>query len=246
MVSRLAFPLSSMALDRMVDLGRPVSLWWRDDDARAPTPELERLLASAKDNGVPLALAVIPEGAGPALVDRLRDESRMSILLHGHTHDNHAPAGEKRAEFGDHRPAEAMTREITSGRAKLESLFGAQFKPVFVPPWNRIGKTGRALLPGLGFQILSVYGPAKPQAPGLPAELNTHLDIMDWRAMRGLAVDEADRRLAALIDARDHDASEPIGLLTHHLQHDEIAWVLIGRLLAFLTEHPATRWIGPL
>ena len=52
---------------------------------------------------------------------------------------NHAPAGEKRAEFGDHRPAAAMLEEIRRGRDRLVALADGRFLPVFVPPWNRIG-----------------------------------------------------------------------------------------------------------
>ncbi|MBP0617384.1 polysaccharide deacetylase family protein [Jiella mangrovi] len=237
-------PLSSAALDRLSDAGRRVAFWWRDDDARRPTPELERLLALAKDHDVPLALAVIPEGAEPALAERLSREPHVSVLLHGFSHANHAPEGEKRAEFGDHRPAEAMAGEITAGKSKLEGLFGNSFHPVFVPPWNRIGPSARTLLPHLGLPIVSTYGPAKARGEGMPAEHNTHLDIMDWRAMRGLAIDEADRLLAAQID--ENRAGETIGILTHHLQHDEAAWALANRLLGLLAAHPAAGWKAAL
>ena len=238
-------PLSAAALDRLGAEGRRVTAWWRDDDARTATPELERLLTLAKTYDLPLALAVVPAGAAPALAERLAGEARARVLLHGHAHANHAPPGEKRAEFGDHRPAEVMRREIAAGKAKLESLFGDRFRPVFVPPWNRIGGTACALLAGLGLPTLSVYGAAKPAGEGGPAELNTHLDVMDWRAMRGLTLDAADGRLAGVIDARAGAAAEPIGLLTHHLQHDESAWALTDRLLALFAAHPAVSWVGP-
>ncbi|NDW04611.1 polysaccharide deacetylase family protein [Jiella sp. 40Bstr34] len=239
--------MSAAALDRLAGDGRRVTAWWRDDDARTATPELERLLALAKTHALPLALAVIPVGAEPALAERLAGEAGVTVLLHGHAHANHAPPGEKRAEFGDHRSAEAMRTEIAVGKARLETLFGERFRPVFVPPWNRIGETVRALLAGLGLPTVSVYGSAKPAVEGGPAELNTHLDVMDWRAMRGLTFDAVDERLAELIDTRAGAAAgaEPIGLLTHHLQHDESAWALTDRLLALLAAHPAVAWDGP-
>ncbi|ORE92301.1 polysaccharide deacetylase family protein [Aurantimonas sp. 22II-16-19i] len=243
------FPLACKALDRLAGAGRKVTFWWRDDDARRVTPELERLLDLAGRHALPLAVAVIPEGAEPALAGRISTGRGVSVLLHGHAHANHAPTGEKRAEFGDHRPAEDMAGEITAGRAKLETLFGGQFRPVFVPPWNRIGPIARALLPGLGFEVVSVYGSPKPAAPGGPAEINTHLDVMDWRAMQGLTCEAADARLAQLLASRADSArgdaaggGEPIGLLTHHLQHDEAAWSLTDRLLALLANHPAAAW----
>ena len=206
-MSAARFPRASTLLDRLAMEGRAVRLWWRDDDAQRVTPELERLLDLAGTHEVPLALAVIPEGAEAALAERIAAASGVCVLLHGHSHANHAPAGVKRAEFGDHRPQAAMAGEIAAGKTRLEALFGGGFMPVFVPPWNRIGAEARSLLPGLGLTILSVYGPAGPTAPGRPAELNTHLDIMDWRAMRGLSFEEADQRLAALLAARSMPAS---------------------------------------
>ncbi len=48
-------------------------LWWRDDDAKAVTPDLERLLALSDSYAVPIHLSVIPEGLQPELAPRLRD-----------------------------------------------------------------------------------------------------------------------------------------------------------------------------
>ena len=244
------FPLARVALDRLAQAGRTVAFWWRDDDARRVTPELERLLDLADRHGLPLALAVIPEGTEPVLARRIAERGGVSVLLHGHAHADHAPLAENRAEFGDHRPPEAMAGEIAAGWAKLETLFGQQFRPVFVPPWNRIGPVARALLPGLGLEALSVYGSPKLAAHGGSAEINTHLDVMDWRAMQGLTCEVADARLAELLASRADSArrdaaaggEEPIGLLTHHLQHDEAAWSLTDRLLAVLANHPAAAW----
>ena len=49
--------------DRWADQGLTATLWWRDDDAIAPTPALDRLLDAA--GPVPLTLAVIPALAEP-------------------------------------------------------------------------------------------------------------------------------------------------------------------------------------
>jgi len=48
-------------LDIWQSAGRSASFWWRDDDAIAATPELDRLLALAQD--APIGLAVIPAQA---------------------------------------------------------------------------------------------------------------------------------------------------------------------------------------
>lgn len=236
------FPLTLAALDQLAAEDRAVALWWRDDDARRPSVALDRLFLLRERQDLPLALAVIPDDAEPGLAARLDHDGRIVPLLHGWSHANHAPADEKRAEFGDHRPLAAMETEIATGKARLEELFGDRFLPVFVPPWNRIGEEARGLLPKLGLPIVSTYGAARQPAVGGPVELNTHLDIMDWRAMSGLAMDEADQRLASLIEARHGGTIEPIGILSHHLQHDEAAWTLLERLLTAIAEHPAVLW----
>ena len=56
---------------RWQEAGRTADLWWRDDDAADAGPELDRLLAIQRDTGAPLALAVVPARATPALADRL-------------------------------------------------------------------------------------------------------------------------------------------------------------------------------
>ena len=50
-------------LARWRDTERAADFWWRDDDATALTPALERLLALSRRSDVPLALAVIPLAA---------------------------------------------------------------------------------------------------------------------------------------------------------------------------------------
>ena len=59
--------LLAAELSRWTREGRRPQLWWRDDDARSPTPALARLIACAAPDGIPLALAVIPAGLDPAL-----------------------------------------------------------------------------------------------------------------------------------------------------------------------------------
>ena len=56
---------------------------WRDDDARAPTLALDRLLALQAEAGVPLALAVIPDRVDPALEARLQGRPISILLLLG-------------------------------------------------------------------------------------------------------------------------------------------------------------------
>ena len=80
-------------LDRWGETGHVASLWWRDDDAVAPTPELTALLQVA--GAAPVALAVIPAEASPELPGFLDNAPQVAVLQHGWRHTNHAAAGAK-------------------------------------------------------------------------------------------------------------------------------------------------------
>jgi peptidoglycan/xylan/chitin deacetylase (PgdA/CDA1 family) len=222
---------------------RVATLWWRDDDAVAPSAALDRLLALAAGRA-PVALAVVPEPTGEPLARRLATAPLVRVLQHGWAHRNHRPPGERSAELGADRPLTAVTAELARGRDRLATWFGARFLPVLVPPWNRIDPTVVAALPALGLRGLSCFG---PRPAGQRSTVNTHVDPIAWRAGRGFvgedkALGELVRHLA---DRRADtvDADEPTGLLTHHLVHDAALWRFLDRLLACTASHPAVRWL---
>jgi hypothetical protein len=248
--------------DRWAAAGRSASLWWRDDDAEAPSTRLDRLLAVATQvpgGPLPLALAVIPARMDPALAARLADERHVSVLQHGWSHENHAPADERTMELGSHRPTAAILDELDRGRDQLERLIGWQFLPVLVPPWNRIAPTVARALPGRGYLGLSSSGPrqrrrrrnGRAPLPGAGERFsiaNVHIDIFEWRPRArfigtGRALGQAVRHLAArrlgLVDP-----DEPTGLMTHHRQHDAACWRFLERFLAVTAAHPAVRWLS--
>ncbi|WP_406856563.1 glycosyltransferase [Alsobacter sp. KACC 23698] len=236
------------ALDRLGRLGMRLDLWWRDDDCVAPSPALDRLLGLSRRAGAPLALAVVPAAADPALRRVLAGAPQASVIQHGYAHANHAgPEGKKR-ELGD-APAELVLAELAFGRERLEELFGARSLPILAPPWNRIDAALVPLLPGCGFRGLSTFKPraqASP-APGL-LQVNTHFDPIDWRGSRGLADEGA--LLASFADHVDAvaegraDPDEAYGLLTHHLVHDGWVWRFLEELLGRLAETRSVRFVS--
>ncbi|MFO1160051.1 MAG: polysaccharide deacetylase family protein [Reyranellaceae bacterium] len=226
---------------RWADAGRVGVVWWRDDDATDTSAALDRLLALQHETATPLSLAVVPAHATPALADRLRGLPTVDVLQHGYAHVNHAAEGEPRKmELGLHRPTMMVLGELGTGWLALERLFGAQALAVMVPPWNRIALPLVPTLPEIGFTGLSTFGPRRRPRPvrGL-TEINTHVDLIDWKGARGFVGEAA--ALGMLVDAlgRARTASaEPVGVLSHHLAMDGEAWDFLRSLLETATKLP--------
>ena len=99
-------------LDAWAAQALTLPLWWRDDDAISATPELERLTGLSEETGLPVHLAIIPAGAAATLARHISVHPQMIPVVHGWAHENHSPAGEKKAEFGSHRETETVRADI--------------------------------------------------------------------------------------------------------------------------------------
>ena len=232
------------ALRRAADQGRVLPFWWRDDDVVAPTRALDRLLALSRGFDIPIALAAIPARIVFALPARLAGEPLASILVHGLSHTNHAEPGDKKAEFGRNRPSGDLANEAAEALRLAQAAFGVRLTPIFVPPWNRIAPALMQALGPLGYRGLSAFGDPRASA-GRLCEVSTHLDPIDWRGHRGLGdPDSILRALTRLVETRlagDGEA-KPIGLLTHHLVHDDAIWAFCEGLLKQLSDSAVVRW----
>jgi len=237
-------------LDHWSDAGRIATLWWRDDDAARPDPALDRLLGLCTSLGsIPLALAVIPKTVHQEAAGAILAQDTATVIQHGYAHQNHAVEGERKAELADNRDGHDALDELVIGRRRLEAMFDDCFAPILAPPWNRLAEPLLAQLAGAGLSGLSTYGPrthANP-AEGL-AQVNCHIDIIDWRGSRGfvgedralgLALDHLQGRRSAAVDA-----TEPTGLMSHHLAHDEASWQFIEEFIAATSRHGAARWLS--
>ena len=229
------------ALEREVEVwrtaGREVTLWWRDDDAMRPSRALSRLLALRP--GCPLGLAVVPASAQASLAAHLSDP--VDVLVHGFAHADHAATGDRKSEYPAGR---VVPEELRAGRGRLEAIFGERVLPVFVPPWNRMGADAAGALPAAGYEVLSGYR-GRPECP-LP-RLDSHVDLIDWQGGRRFA--GASAVLGALVDAlaerRRCGDHRPIGVLSHHLEHDAGVWQFLQALLAWGDDAPGVRWVRP-
>ncbi|APG88659.1 hypothetical protein SAMCCGM7_pC1471 (plasmid) [Sinorhizobium americanum CCGM7] len=234
-------------LDQMQEAGQSADFWLRDDDAVEPTAALHRLLDLTELFSVPLTLAVIPAHTDERLERCLAGRRDVSVAVHGWSHENHALAGEKRQELGSHRPGGTVSDELRAGYARLEALFPAFFVPLLVPPWNRIDAQIVAGLGAVGFRALSVFGSerggkaAALLRPGLQI-INTHVDVIDWRGTRGCR-DHAQivRDILARLEQVVNGGGS-VGILTHHLVHDENVWAFLSKLFEVTVTHPASRW----
>ena len=220
--------------------GRQPQVWWRDDDAISLTPGLERLTQFTGEAGIDVLLAVIPAYADQALAAFVGQHGHLQPCVHGWSHTNHAPAPEKKCELGTHRALDTVLAEIERGRQRLDGLFGPGLVPVLVPPWNRIRDDLAPRLGEIGIKAFSTFT-HKRTYPEIQA--NTHVDVMDWKAPGGAAGKAPERlqnELAAALAVSRANGFYPVGLLTHHLVHDEVAW---SSLSAVLT-HTGLHWVS--
>jgi len=232
----------AVELDRWAAAGKQASFWWRDDDAVAWTPALQRLLDLA--GPLPVALAPIPGEIEPDLPEALAGYPAVGVLQHGWRHTNHAPEGEKKAELGPHRPLAVRLQELIAGRDRLRALFGARALPVLVPPWNRMGADLLPELPRIG---ISGYSADRPRASAEPVAglrvVNVHVDLGPLQNDRSAAAERPilGSLLGHLIGRRTGavDATEPTGLLTHHRVQDGRYDGFLSRFLAIARRHAA-------
>ena len=229
----LAFRLVlGLELQLWAKAGHAPVLWWRDDDARSPTGALEQLLNLARRHQAPLTLAAI---AGPhlqLLVRRLETEPGIEVAVHGFKHINRQPEGQG---FGEIIAQDSVDWVRSQLRATVMAFHRAGVAPtLFVPPWNNLQPQLIEALPDSPLRAVSGFDQTSQAVDGV-ARLDAHLDVLRWKdgarfrgawkflsRMRRLM---KQRRLAGQWD-------EPIGVLTHHLDHDLATWLFLEQFLA--------------
>ena len=240
------WPDLAVELDRWEEAGTVARLWWRDDDAVAPSAPLARLLDLALD--IPLALAVIPADAGDALAAALRFYPEVAVLHHGWCHANraaHYPGSGKKSEYPAERHPVDVADELDEGRQRLRSLFGPRALRIFVPPWNRFADRFVPLLREAGFIAISQQAPRKTAPSQGVVATDVHLDIVAWHEGRKFIGEAAalGRLVAELQQRREAGDAAAIGVLTHHLVMDSASEDFLMRLGDTVALHRAARWI---
>lgn len=228
------------------EMGIAAPLWWRDDDAIAATPALDRLQQVSGAGGAPLCLAVIPAHTTGELAPALA--AHVTVVPHGFAHRSHAALGTKKSEYGTDRPLPEMATEIAAGWQKVRDHFGSRARPVFVPPWNRMADALLPLLPEAGLTGLSAKSPrVVPRVTGITVR-DVAVDIIDWRggrrflgtgAVLGQIVEGLRARRPGGVDADQG----PLGILTHHLVQDDEAWDFLAALCGQLARSGGACWL---
>ncbi len=232
-----------MGHDNLPVTKRDLHLWWRDDDAGCNAPSLAPLLDLSRADSRPLGLAVVPGWLDEATVRLVRGKPTAEVLQHGWTHANHARRGEKSIELGGTAATADCLDLLRRGAERLGSAFGADFLPVLVPPWNRIADPVIERLHDAGYAGLSTHSnDRRGSALGL-VQINTHVDIINWRGNRRM------KPVGTLIDEVEHLLAQGglpvIGILSHHLVMtvDDVA--RLGRFFSALEARHRCRWIAP-
>ncbi|PHY18209.1 polysaccharide deacetylase family protein [Caulobacter sp. BP25] len=214
------------------EAGHAPVLWWRDDDARATGEALDKLLDFSRRHSAPLTLAAIAGPHLPALVRRVEREASVEIAIHGFKHINRQPEGRG---FGEVVPEDSLEWVRAQLRATVMAFHRAGAQPtLFVPPWNNLAPQVVEAIGDSAITAVSAFDQEQGYGEGV-ARLDAHLDVLRWKGggrfrgrwrflsrMRRLM---AERRLSRRWD-------EPMGLLTHHLDHDAATWAFLEQFLA--------------
>ena len=227
-------------LQNWLAAGEEPQLWWRDDDAISVTPQLKHLTRLANSANIEILLAVIPAYANEDLAAYVEQCLNLKPCIHGWSHTNHAPTSEKKCELGAHRDLNAVLADIVRGYQRLDELFGKVLLPVLVPPWNRMRDDLADRLCEVGIDAFSTYAHQR-SVPEI--QVNTHVDVMDWKApggATGKSPDTVQFELASALSVSRANGFYPIGMLSHHLVHDETAWATLSAIVA----HPDLKWIS--
>ena len=231
--------------------GRIASLWWRDDDASAPGPKLDRLFEVTANTS--LLLCVIPACTQQALEAVVSAVSHVSVGQHGYAHINHAPRGRGDGawELGLHRGESAVLTDLDNGRHRLKELFGERFLSIVVPPWNHIDPALVDPIRERGYRGLSLFGPRELTQPTQKFVIaNAHCDPINWKTgPRFTGEAKALEQLIAHLQARRNDAAaaeKHTGFLTHHIDLDDAGWAFCSRIAELVSDHPAARWCNAL
>jgi hypothetical protein len=230
-------------LGRWQAAGHRVRLWWRDDDGTTVTPALIRLVRLAERFQMPLLLAIVP-GRPPSnglkgLSVFLEGRPGLFVGQHGVTHANRRRPGETDAEFPAGEAPAAIAAAIGGAWPRIAALPGSL--PVFAPPWNAAHPALEEALRNVGLRLSA-------GAENRSGAAQVHVDLMRWKpapCFRGKRRCLSHLRRVLRQRRLTNDWVSPVGLLTHHLVHDEATWAFLAALAHRTHTDPRITWVPP-
>jgi len=224
---------------------QPAALWWRDDDAVEDTPALRQLTSLQQlDHQPHLHLASIPMSLHQTLPALLRHSPNVWVLQHGYNHQSNALEGQRKVELGGDQTLDQLLEKLAAGRSVLQQAFEQRYIDIVVPPWNRYSSAAAEAIDTLGYKAISGLGPRGEQRSN--TMLNVHVDIINWRTRSFVGTQACIQKIVDQLQLRRTsavDASEPLGLMTHHLAHDQACWEFLQQWMIKTTSHPKIEWM---
>lgn len=198
---------------------------------------LRRLVEQARRADIPLSLSVIPTLLSPELCKWVNRYTSVTVLQHGTDHCD-AGGGVGPTQFDPQEAPHAIARRLVEGWTALSGFH--RRLPVYVPPWHDLTPNTAAAAAMAGLESISAWG-----APAAQGRVDVHLDLMRWRGPPRFAGSQRVLgRLTRELRKRrvQRRWQEPIGLLTHHLVHDDAAWRFLDTLLSFEPLKRTAQW----
>lgn len=223
----------------------PAAFWWRDDDAVSETQELHQLVAIQQHHQLPLHLAAIPHDTEESLATVTNAAPNVWILQHGYDHQSHAKEQQRKIELGGDQSFEALLTKLSKGRIILQQQFTERYIDIIVPPWNRFNETALRAIEELGYLAISALGLNENTDKYMP-RLNVHVDIIDWQQRRFAGTTACISNIVKQLEIRRNNRMlrlQPIGIMSHHLAHDQACWRFLSDLFHQTSNHNKIQWL---
>lgn len=228
-------------LARRIDQGcrratqRPL-VFFRADDIGIPSRSFAQLIACFQKHRLPLCLATVPAWLTAVRLTELRrltgtGSAQWYWHQHGRVHRNFETTGKKQ-EFGPARTKNTLHTSLLLGRERLTELLGADFHPVFTPPWNRCGSDTLQALVDLHFTALSRSMGARPEAPAALPDYQVNVDLHTRKEPEPQAALEN-----LLHELEQGIASGLCGIMLHHQRMNDSALLVLDILLGLIADN---------
>lgn len=137
------------------------TIFLRDDDAGALTPELIQFAAVFEQAGLPVSYQIIPDKLTDECADWIKLKRAAAPALyefgqHGMTHHTMVGGVLRNHEFGPERDYDEQRALIEQGRAILDAKVGdAWNRGLFTPPQHKFTRDTLRALSSAGYKVIS-------------------------------------------------------------------------------------------